>query len=102
VELSGVTVPAGSTLIPMAYAANRDDGLPGDPHRFDITRTCLPHLSFGHGAHYCLGAQLARLELRIAYVTLLERLPELRPVDAGVTWKTGMLIRGPAALPVTW
>lgn len=103
VELSGVRVPAGSTVIPLQYSANRDEQLTGDPDRFDVTRAPAPHLTFGHGIHYGLGAQLARLELSVAYATLSRRLPNLRPVDPeSVPWKQGMITRGPEALPVTW
>lgn len=103
VELSGVRIPAGTTLIPLQYSANRDEALTEDPDRFDVTRTPVPHLAFGHGIHYCLGAQLARLELCTAYATLLRRLPGLRPEDPeAVTWKQGMITRGPVALPVVW
>lgn len=102
VVLSGVQVPAGSLLIPLQYSANRDEALTPDPDRFDVTRTPVPHMAFGHGIHYCLGAQLARLELRTAYSTLLRRLPALRPVESGVMWKQGMITRAPATLPVTW
>lgn len=103
VELSGVRIPAGSTLIPLQYSANRDEALTPDPDRFDVTRAPVPHLAFGHGIHYCLGAQLARLELQTAYATLLRRLPGLRPAEPEtVVWKQGMITRGPIALPVVW
>lgn len=103
VELSGVRVPAGSTVIPLQYSANRDAAVGAEPDRFDVTREPLPHLAFGHGIHYCLGAQLARLELAIAYATLLRRLPELRPTEPdAVAWKQGMITRAPQALWVTW
>jgi cytochrome P450 len=103
-ELSGVRIPAGATLIPLQYSANRDETLTPDPDRFDITRTPVPHLAFGHGIHYCLGAQLARLELCTAYATLLRRLPTLRPAEpqTAIAWKQGMITRGPVALTVTW
>jgi cytochrome P450 len=104
VQLSGVTVPAGSTVIPLQYSANRDQALTDDPDRFDITRKPVPHLAFGGGIHHCIGAALARLELRIAFERLLRRLPDLRPaVDvAEIEWKHGLLTRAPVALPVTW
>jgi cytochrome P450 len=105
VELSGVTVPAGATVVPMAYPANRDPALTDQPDRFDITREPGPHLAFGHGVHHCVGAPLARLELTIAYQTLLNRLPELRPVQpdpATLHWKTNTSIVGLVDLPVTW
>jgi cytochrome P450 len=104
VSLSGVDVPAGSTVIPLQYSANRDETLVADPDRFDVTRQPTPHMTFGHGMHYCLGAQLARLELSIAYTTLLRRLPGLRLAspESAIEWKQGMITRGPVALPVTW
>ncbi|HET8657789.1 MAG TPA: cytochrome P450 [Micromonosporaceae bacterium] len=104
VQLSGVTVPAGSTVIPLSYSANRDEALVDDPDRFDITRSPSPHLGFGSGLHFCIGAPLARLELRAAFEGLLRRLPDLRPaVDVSeIEWKQGLMTRGPVALPVTW
>jgi cytochrome P450 len=104
VELSGVRVPAGASVIPMMYAANRDPGYLEDPERLDLTRAQPPHLAFGYGVHRCIGAQLARLELQIAFATLLGRLPNLRPAapEAALTWKTGLLTIGPTALPVIW
>jgi nocardicin N-oxygenase len=61
-------------------------------------------MAFGGGLHFCLGAPLARVELRAAYEGLLRRLPDLRPaVDVSeIEWKQGLLTRGPVALPVTW
>jgi cytochrome P450 len=104
VVLSGVRVPAGTLLIPLPYSANRDEALLNEPDAFDLTREPLPHLAFGHGIHYCLGASLARLELNVAYTTLLRRLPGLRPAvpESDVVWKHGQLTRAPVALPVTW
>jgi cytochrome P450 len=104
VELSGTTIPAGQVVIPLQYSANRDEALTGDPNGFDITRTPTSHLAFGHGIHYCLGAQLARLELHVGFATLLRRLPRLRLADRESTleWKEGLITRGPVALPVVW
>jgi cytochrome P450 len=85
-------------------AANRDPRVFPDPDRLDVTRPAVPHVSFGHGGHHCLGAPLARLELQMALTTLLARLPGLRlAVDVEeLTWKSGGLVRGLAALPVAW
>jgi cytochrome P450 len=104
VQLSGVDVPAGSTVIPVTSAANRDPLLVDEPDRLDVTRTSVPHLAFGHGVHHCLGATLARVELRTAFTTLLCRLPQLRPAlpESALYWKTGMLTIGPLRLPVVW
>ncbi|MEV0251706.1 cytochrome P450 [Nocardia sp. NPDC050712] len=104
VELSGVTVRAGEAVFVNTQAANRDESVFADPEELDLTRAGNPHMAFGHGAHHCLGAQLARLELQVAIGTLLRRFPGLRlavPLDE-VPWKTGLLVRGPKALPVTW
>ncbi len=76
VELYGETVPAGSAILFVVSAANRDERRWADPDRFDIHRTIGQHLAFGYGIHYCLGAALARLEGRIALDELLARFPE--------------------------
>ncbi|HZM80417.1 MAG TPA: cytochrome P450 [Candidatus Limnocylindrales bacterium] len=104
VELSGVKVPAGSSVIALHYSANRDEALMPDPDRFDIARQTVQHLAFGGGIHHCLGASLARLELCVAFEGLLRRLPGLRPAvsPSQVEWKHGLLTRSPVALPVTW
>lgn len=75
VEYHGQTVPAGSALLLMAGAANRDERRIDDPERFDIHRSAN-HLSFGRGAHFCLGASLARLEGRVALEEILKRWPD--------------------------
>ncbi|WP_197087849.1 cytochrome P450 [Micromonospora sp. HK10] len=104
VELGGVTVPAGSTVITLKYSAHRDEELLPEPDRFDITRPEIPHLAFGLGPHHCIGAALARAELTIAYETLLRRLPGLRPAlpPEQVEWKAGLITRGPERMPVQW
>ncbi|MGI5403785.1 cytochrome P450 family protein [Streptomyces sp. CA-135486] len=104
-EIGGTVIPGGGELVLIALAdADRDPTRFPDPERFDIRRDTRGHLAFGHGIHYCLGAPLARLEARIAIRSLLERCPELA-LDghpAALTWRTGMLIRGPERLPVRW
>jgi cytochrome P450 len=105
VELSGTRIPAGATVVPLTYSANRDAALTSDPDRLDLTRPArTPHLAFGHGIHRCIGAPLARIEMHTALATLLRRLPTLRPAapEPQLTWKTGSLTIGPTALPVTW
>ena len=85
-------------------AANRDDAVFADADRLDLTRQVNPHLGFGHGVHHCVGAQLARMELRVVLETLLDRAPGLRlavPVE-DLTWKSGLLVRGLVAMPVVW
>jgi cytochrome P450 len=72
-EVRGVRIPAGQIVVPWLAAANRDQRVFTDPDRFDIHRKPNPHLSFGHGIHFCLGAPLARLEARVAMRLLLQR-----------------------------
>lgn len=83
VTLHGVTIPADSKVALLWAAANRDAAQFANPERFDITRTPNPHLAFGIGIHFCLGAPLARLEARLATATLLQRLRNLRPATEG-------------------
>ena len=77
-ELGGVPIPAGSTVMPMLGAANRQEDRYPDPDTFDIFRQARGHLGWGHGVHVCLGMHLARLEMRTAINLLLDRLPNLR------------------------
>jgi cytochrome P450 len=78
IEVDGVTLRAGDTVMFAVQEANEDENVFPDPKRFDITRERIPHLSLSHGAHFCLGAHLARLELRYLFVSLLQRFPALR------------------------
>jgi cytochrome P450 len=99
--LSGVPIPAGSTLILMLGAANRDQTRWPDPDRFDIFRDPRAHISFGQGPHVCLGMHLARAEMRVALNLLLDRLPGLRlDPDGGDPHIRGQVFRSPTALPV--
>ncbi|MET9570793.1 cytochrome P450 [Streptomyces virginiae] len=103
VEIAGVTVPRGATVLIASAIADRDPARFPDPDRLDITRQDNAHLAFGHGVHYCLGAPLARLEGHIAIGTALRRLPGLAlavPPDE-IRWRPGGL-RGPLSLPVTF
>ncbi|MEU7487367.1 cytochrome P450 [Streptomyces sp. NPDC042319] len=102
VEIGGTVVPAGDTVIVGLSSAARDAARFETADSFDITRDTRGHLAFGHGIHYCLGAPLARMEGRIAVRTLLERCPDLA-LDADpatLTWRSGILMRGPVRLPV--
>jgi cytochrome P450 len=104
VEVGGVTVPAGDPVVVSMPSANRDESVFERPGELDFGRDENPHLAFGHGVHFCLGAQLARLELQVALGMLLERFPALRlavPPD-DVPWKASHATRGPRQLPVTW
>jgi cytochrome P450 len=105
VELSGATVPAGSTLIPIISGANRDPAKFPDPDRFDPRRqNSNQHLTFGAGPHYCLGQPLARLELQVVLGTLVRRLPGLHLRDSPDTLRlrTGAMSGGLQDVWVTW
>ncbi len=97
-------VPARQQVIVCLAAANRDPEVHPDPDTLDLGRTPRPHLAFGHGIHFCLGAPLARLEARVAFTTLLRRFPHLRlAVDRrDLSWSRGdgLVLRGLDALPV--
>ncbi|MGW0183051.1 cytochrome P450 [Nocardia sp. NPDC003345] len=100
-ELAGVPIPAGSSVMPMLGAANRAEDRYDDPDAFDIFRPPQANVSWGHGAHVCLGMHLARLEMRVAIDLLLDRLPELRPDPAADDPHIrGQVFRSPTALPV--
>ncbi|HYI60199.1 MAG TPA: cytochrome P450 [Acidimicrobiales bacterium] len=100
VELAGRTIPAGSIVILLTGAANRDPDVFPDPRRLDLARTPNPHLAFGGGAHFCLGAALARMEGRIALPALYRALPGLRVAGRRPTHRSSFVIRGYGALPV--
>ncbi|MFI8193279.1 cytochrome P450 [Streptomyces sp. NPDC085946] len=101
--IGDTVIPGGGELVLVAMAdANRDPGRFASPDRFDISRDARGHVAFGHGIHHCLGAPLARLEARIAISTLLDRCAHLS-LDihpAAITWRPGLMIRGPQSLPV--
>ncbi len=101
-EIDGVPIPAGSTIMLMLAAANREETRHTDPDRFDIGRgDPKPHISFGHGPHVCLGMHLARMEMRVALNLLLDRLPNLRlDPDANDPHIRGQVFRSPTAIPV--
>lgn len=103
-ELGGQRLQRGQLLVAVVGSANRDEAMCANPDTLDVTRPACPHMSFGKGTHYCLGASLARQELEIALNTLLRRCPGLRlAVDpAAVRWRYVPNFRGPDALPVCW
>ncbi len=105
VELGGRTIEAGSTVILSYHTANRDPERFTDPHVLDVRRRAEGHLAFGHGMHLCLGAQLARVEMRVALPALLARFPALRlavPADEVPLRPETADIYGAKSLPVTW
>jgi cytochrome P450 len=98
-----VTIPRGDAVVIITSAANRDAGAFDAAESFDPDRSPNPHLSFGHGPHFCIGASLARTELRVGLATLFRRLPGLRlAVDPeSLTLHTERLTGGLDRLPVT-
>ncbi len=100
-ELAGVPIPAGSSVMPMLGAANRDEVRYPDPNRFDIFREQRAHIAWGHGPHVCMGMHLARMEMRVAINLLLDRLPNLRlDPEADDPHIRGQVFRSPTSLPV--
>jgi len=104
VTFGDITVKAGEPVFPHLPAANNDPKVYACPHQLDVGREHNPHLAFGYGAHHCVGAQLARVELQIALATLLRRFPELSFAvpEEEIPWKSGSLTQGPIRLPLTW
>lgn len=103
VEIGGVRIPAGDTVLFALASAHRDPDRYPDPDRFDIDRADKAHLALGHGMHYCLGAPLARLQLTLALGAVVDRFPDLRPArraDA-LRWHGTFRFRALRELPVT-
>jgi cytochrome P450 len=103
-DLGGKKIPKGESVLCLLGSANRDPQVyPDRPDRLDITRPNVRPLSFGGGIHFCLGAQLARLEAEVAIATLLRRLPDLRLDDAEKPeWRPTFVLRGLKSLPASW
>ncbi|MET7904943.1 cytochrome P450 [Streptomyces sp. NPDC005355] len=104
IEIGGVTIPAGETVLLSAASAHRDPAQSPDPDQLNPHRGRSGHLALGHGIHYCLGAPLARLETETALAALLSRFPGLR-LDVPrqeVRWRPSIRARGLISLPVAW
>jgi cytochrome P450 len=100
VTLHGVTIPADSKVLLLFGSANHDERAIPDAERFDVMRAPNPHVAFGFGAHFCLGANLARLEARVAFEELLARLPDYRMTQPRVERHCSGPIRGALSLPL--
>jgi cytochrome P450 len=101
-ELARVRIPAGTIVFANTAAANRDPAAFSDPDRFDITRdNTVGTLSFGNGAHYCLGSHLARLELTQALTVMAQRMPNLRRTGPA-PWPSMIGVTGPSTVPVAF
>lgn len=104
VQLAGRTIPAGELVLCALPAANRDPAHVEEPDELDVSRGAMGHLAFGHGVHHCLGAPLARMEMRIAFPALLRRFPDLAvavPIE-DVAFRAFHFVYGLHSLPVTW
>ena len=104
VEIGGVAIPADSLVILALATANRDPRFLADGDRLDVTRDAAGHVAFGHGVHHCLGAPLARMEMRTAFPALLRRFPGLAltvPFEE-VPFRAFHFIYGLQSLSVTW
>jgi cytochrome P450 len=99
-EVAGVTIPRGAEVALLFGSANRDPSVFAEPGRLDVARAPNPHISFGAGIHFCLGAPLARMELACSFGALLAKAPGLR-LDREPEWKPGYIIRGLRALEVS-
>ena len=101
VDLNGKRIPAGSLVLPFIGSANRDSRQFKDAHCFDLKRHPNPHLAFGHGVHFCLGAALSRLEAKIALTDILARMRDIE-FDGDKTWepRAAFHVHGPTRLPI--
>lgn len=102
VEVHGRTMHAGDQVILMYPAANRDPSVFADPERLDVRRDPNPHLAFGFGPHFCMGASLARLELNVMFGELFRRLPDLHLAGDPGPRRVSNFISGPEAMPVAF
>lgn len=104
VEVAGVRIPAGELVFASLPAGNRDPDFIASPDVLDISRGAPGHLAFGHGVHHCLGAPLARMEMRIAFPALLRRFPSLALAEPfeDVSYRSFHFIYGLKSLAVTW
>ncbi|MFJ9694836.1 cytochrome P450 [Kitasatospora sp. NPDC101183] len=104
VEIGGAEIKAGDAVVIALASANRDGSVFQDPDRLDVTRTHNPHISFGHGLHYCLGKTLGRIEMQVALEGLVRRFPDLRLAGSidDLPWHTGEINHTLTSLPVTW
>jgi len=100
ITLSGTTLPTGAIVMFLLGSANHDERKFPDPERFDLMRNTEGHLGFGYGIHFCLGAQLARLEAKVTLETLLGQFPRLARTDAPIPRVQSPFVRGVQTLPL--
>ncbi|MBP2256833.1 cytochrome P450 [Virgibacillus campisalis] len=99
-ELGGKSIKSGEHIYILLGAANRDPNTFYIPDTLDITRKPNPHLSFGHGAHFCIGASLARMEAKIALLALIQQKPNIKLQSDNIQWRRLIGFRALAKLPV--
>ena len=104
VTTAGATIPKGELVLAVSASANRDAARFDNPGVVDITRQNNKRLAFGQGIHYCVGAPLSRLEGQVAINTLIERIPNprFRVSSDQLRWRRSCIVRGLAALPVSF
>ncbi|WP_445527325.1 cytochrome P450 [Streptomyces cyslabdanicus] len=103
IELHGRTIRAGDAVLPVLAAANRDERVFSDADGLDLCRADNPHLTFGRGAHHCIGAHLARAQMTVCLEALFDRLPNLRLAEGhDPIWEDDSPSKSPLTLPVTW
>jgi cytochrome P450 len=96
--LAGHRIRKGEQMVLLLASANRDPAVFENPDRLDLDRRDVRHLSFSHGIHFCLGAQLARLEASLALEALITRFPKWKLLPQDIAWRTNTILRGPKAL----
>jgi len=101
VTLAGADIRAGDKVVVSFISGNRDPRVFEDPHRFDLHRASNPHLSFGHGPHFCLGGQLARLQMRCLFAAVLDATSEIVPSGTPAYLRSNFQ-RGVKRLPIAW
>jgi len=94
IDWNGAKLRQGERVFLMLAGAARDPSICQAPDRFDLSRAEIPHLAFGYGIHFCIGAPLARLEARIAFQRLLVRLPALALAAQKLEWSDNLVVRG--------
>jgi len=102
IEVGGQTIRAGQTVRMIFGAANRDPEIFADPETFNVARDPNEHMAFGYGIHFCLGAQLARLEGEMALSALIRRFPNIKLAKTDLCWRPAPVLRGLEALPITF
>uniref|UniRef100_A0AAU2JXG7 Cytochrome P450 n=1 Tax=Streptomyces sp. NBC_00049 TaxID=2903617 RepID=A0AAU2JXG7_9ACTN len=104
IEVGDVVIPKGDAVLLSLASANRDEEIFDEPDRLDLARERNPHISFGHGMHYCLGKHLGRMEMEIALDGLVRRFPDLRLAvpESELPWHTGEINHTLTSLPVVW